>query len=169
MRECTRAREENARERPTLNVFGGPFKKVPKVPLFLYSTVSPLVSTLSHCETKRRLRGRESTDGANDSSMHHVFKDRHQSAKSFNCFQGSLRVPSSFFFPFFCSLSLFSSPPFLITRLLRYARAKLLFNPAGTSSCSIAIKDERIGLSIDSRKIDSRKSHLHFVRVPREE
>lgn len=132
-RECMRARKENARERSTLNVFGSPFEKVPKVLLFLYYTVSPLVSTLSYCETKRRLkrRGREregSTHGANDSSMHHVFKDRHQSVKSFNCFQGSLWVPYSFFLPFSCSLSLFTSPSFLTIRLLRYAGAKLLFN-----------------------------------------
>lgn len=91
--------------------------------------------------------GREregSTHGANDSFMHHVFKDRHQSVKSFNCFQGSLWVPSSFFFPFSCSLSLFSSPSFLTIHLLRYAGAKLLFNLSGTFSYYIAIKEERI-------------------------
>lgn len=62
-RECMRAKKENARERSTLNVFGSPFEKVPKVPLFLYYTVSPLVSTLSHCETKRRLKGRKREGG----------------------------------------------------------------------------------------------------------
>lgn len=125
MKECTRTRKENAREKPTLNVFGGPFKKIPKVPLFLYSTVSPLVSTLSlivklNEDREERREREESTHGANDSSMHHVFKDRHQSAKSFNCFQGSLWVPSSFFFPFSCSLSL-PSPILLSWSYVFYA------------------------------------------------